>query len=149
MIEQFGDSAKLFLGCIHAASSLFRIVGASPCNSVFVTKYHLHVVAGAMLDNTRSILSVVCTDFAEDLIEMDGEDDHVHLLVNYPSELAVSSLVNSLKVVSRRKLQQKHQELVRGYRKDILWRPLYFSESCGGETFSNIRQYIEPRRTPD
>jgi putative transposase len=31
---------------------------------------------------------------------MDGEDDHVHLLVNYPPKVAVSALVNSLKGVS-------------------------------------------------
>ncbi len=33
---------------------------------------------------------------------MDGEPDHVHLLINYPPKLAISSLVNSLKGVSGR-----------------------------------------------
>jgi putative transposase len=26
----------------------------------------------------------VCADFEAELVEFDGEDDHVHLLVNYP-----------------------------------------------------------------
>jgi putative transposase len=30
-------------------------------------------------------------------VEFDGENDHVHLLVNYPPKVAVSVLVNSLK----------------------------------------------------
>ena len=38
---------------------------------------------------------------------MDGEDDHVHLLVEYPPKVAVSSLVNSLKGVSSRLLRQQ------------------------------------------
>lgn len=33
---------------------------------------------------------------------MDGEPEHVHLLINYPPKLAISSLVNSLKGVSGR-----------------------------------------------
>lgn len=44
--------------------------------------------------------SYTCTDFGAQLIEMDGEDDHVHLLVEYPPKVAVSGLVNSLKGVS-------------------------------------------------
>ncbi len=35
-------------------------------------------------------------------VEMDGEDDHVHLLVEYPPKVSISSLVNSLKGVSSR-----------------------------------------------
>ena len=31
------------------------------------------------------------------LREFNGEDDHVHLLVEYPTEAAVAALVNSLK----------------------------------------------------
>ncbi|MFU8471279.1 transposase, partial [Escherichia coli] len=37
----------------------------------------------------------VCADFEAELVEMDGEPDHVHLLINYPPKLAISSLVNS------------------------------------------------------
>ncbi|KQJ26986.1 hypothetical protein AM269_22045 [Escherichia coli] len=46
--------------------------------------------------------SNVCADFEAELVEMDGEPDHVHLLINYPPKLAISSLVNSLKGVSGR-----------------------------------------------
>jgi putative transposase len=44
----------------------------------------------------------VCIDFEAALMEFDGEDDHVHLLVNYPpkvSVVSVSALMNSLKGV--------------------------------------------------
>jgi putative transposase len=40
------------------------------------------------------------TDFESQLVEMDGEDNHVHLLVNYPPKHSISALVNSLKGVS-------------------------------------------------
>jgi putative transposase len=47
------------------------------------------------------------TDFEAELIEFEGEDDHVHLLVNYPPKVAVSARANSLKGVSSRMIRKK------------------------------------------
>jgi putative transposase len=115
---------------------------------VFVTKYRRNVFTKAMLDDLRDIFGSVCTDFEADLIEMDGEDDHVHLLVNYPPKVAVSALVNSLKGVSSRLMRLRHPALVRRYWKGVLWSPSYFAASCGGAPISIIRQYIEQQQTP-
>ena len=35
-------------------------------------------------DDLHTIFTGVCLDFEAELTEFDGEDDHVHLLVNYP-----------------------------------------------------------------
>ncbi|STF57611.1 putative IS609 transposase TnpA [Escherichia coli] len=53
-------------------------------------------------EKLRTYFSNVCAYFEAELVEMDGEPDHVHLLINYPPKLAISSLVNSLKGVSGR-----------------------------------------------
>ena len=116
---------------------------------VFVAKYRRKVFTEASLADLRSIFASVCEDFEASLIEMDGEDDHVHLLVNYPPKVAISALVNSLKGVSSRRLRQMRPELVRRYWKGVLWSPSYFAASCGGAPISIIRQYIEQQRTPD
>ena len=39
----------------------------------------------------------VCADFRAELAEVNGEPEHVHLLVNFPPTVAISRLVNSLK----------------------------------------------------
>nr|WP_279324778.1 IS200/IS605 family transposase [Conservatibacter flavescens] len=64
---------------------------------VFVTKYRRDVFTKEMLDDLAEIFKSVCADFEAELVEFDGEDDHVHLLVNYPPKVAVSMLVNSIK----------------------------------------------------
>ena len=64
---------------------------------VFVTKYRRHVFTQHILKELREIFQSVCEDFSADLIEFDGERDHVHLLVNYPPKIALSKLVNSFK----------------------------------------------------
>ena len=57
----------------------------------------------------RSIFAELCKDFEAELVEFDGEDDHVHLLVNYPPKVSVSALVNSLK--RRFELDDPEEEL--------------------------------------
>jgi putative transposase len=97
----------------------------------------------------EDIFANVCKDFEAQLVEFDGEKDHVHLLVNYPPKVAVSKLVNSLKGVSSRLLRKKHRELHQYYWKGVLWSPSYFAGSCGGAPVSIIGQYIEQQQTPD
>ena len=48
---------------------------------VFVTKYRRKVFTANVLNDMRGLFAAVCGDFAAALVEMDGEDDHVHLLV--------------------------------------------------------------------
>jgi putative transposase len=116
---------------------------------VFVTKYRREVFTKEILDDLRGIFSGVCNDFGTELVEFDGEDDHVHLLVNYHPKVAVSALVNSLKGVSSRMIRQKKYPTIR---KKLwggaLWSPSYFAGSCGGAPISVIRQYIEQQQTP-
>ena len=86
----------------------------------------------------------VCADFSAELVEMDGEDDHVHLLVAYLPHVAVARLVNSLKGVSARRLRQRYR--VRTHRKH-LWSPSYFAASAGGAPLEMLEQYIRQQRT--
>lgn len=116
---------------------------------VFVTKYRRRVFTSAHFKDMRDIFKKVCSDFSAELIEFDGEDDHVHLLVHYPPKVALSSLVNSLKGVSSRRLRQMHPTLARRYWRGVLWSPSYFAASCGGAPLNIIKNYIEKQRTPN
>lgn len=117
---------------------------------VFVTKYRRGVFTKEILDELYLIFSIVCADFEADLVEFDGEDDHVHLLVNYPPKVAISKLVNSLKGVSSHLIRKKDYPSIRKKLwSGALWSPSYFSGSCGGASIAVIRQYIEQQNTPD
>ncbi len=116
---------------------------------VFVAKYRRRVFDGPAIDALRGIFASVCADFESTLLEMDGEDDHVHLLVEYPPKVCISSLVNSLKGVSSRLLRKQRPDIRKRYWKGVLWSPSYFAVSCGGAPISIVRQYIEQQHTPD
>ena len=115
---------------------------------VFITKYRYRIFDGNAIERLRAIFSKVCLDFEAQLVEMDGEDNHVHLLVNYPPKHSISALVNSLKGVSSRLLRLERPDLVRRYWKGVLWSPSYFAASCGGAPIGVLKAYIEQQRTP-
>ena len=98
----------------------------------------------------RGIFESVCTDFEAQLVEFDGENDHVHLLVNYPPKVSISKLVNSWKGISSCMIRQKNYPSIREKLwGGVLWSPSYFAGSCGSAPITIIRQYIEQQNTPD
>jgi putative transposase len=116
---------------------------------VFVTKYRRGVFTKEIIDDMRPMFASVCADFEAELVEFDGEDDHVHLLVNYPPKVAISKLVNSLKGVSSFLILKKdYPSIKKKLWGGALWSPSYFAASCGGAPIAIIRQYIEQQQTP-
>ena len=116
---------------------------------VFVTKYRRNVFTKPILDELRKIFQNVCKDFSAELVEFEGERNHVHLLVNYPPKIAISKLVNSLKGVSSRLIRKNNYPTIRqSLWGDNLWSPSYFAGACGGAPLEIIRQYIEQQNAP-
>ncbi|MDE3208869.1 MAG: IS200/IS605 family transposase [Pseudomonadota bacterium] len=115
---------------------------------VFLAKYRHEVFDSDAIDRMRRIFGKVCENMEASLIEMDGEDNHVHLLVEYPPKLAVSVLVNSLKGVSSRLLRKERPDLKKRYWNNVLWSPSYFASSCGGTPINIIEHYIKQQETP-
>ena len=117
---------------------------------VFVTKYRGKVFTKEVLDDLELIFSEVCTKFDATLVEFNGEDDHVHLLVNYPPKVSVSALVNSLKGVSSRMIRKKsYPSVSTKLWGGALWSPSYFASSCGGAPIEVLKRYIEQQNTPN
>lgn len=110
---------------------------------VFVTKYRHDVFTKEILDDLSNIFFGVCRDFEAELVEFNGEDDHVHLLVYYPPKVAISTLVNILKGVSSRMIRKKNYPSIQ---KKLWWRtyrnhsPIYRTTAGSSlEVLCNLR----------
>jgi putative transposase len=103
---------------------------------VFVTKYRRCILDGEAMEKLRQIFFKVCSDFEAVLVQMDGERDHVHLLVN------------SLKGASSYVLRRRLPRIAKCYWKNVLWSRSYFAASCGGAPLDGIKRYIEQQETP-
>lgn len=115
---------------------------------IFVTKYRRKVFDGDSLEKLAAHFKRVAADFEATLTEFNGEDNHVHLLVEYPPKVSVSSLVRSMKGVSSRMLRQERPDIAKHYWKGMLWSPSYFASSCGGAPLAIIKQYVEQQNRP-
>lgn len=115
---------------------------------VFVPKYRKDVFDSKALDLMKDYFEKVCTDFESELKEFNGEDDHVHCVINYPPKFAVAKLVNSLKGASSRKLRKYYPKIQRHYFKEVLWSPSYCAVSCGGAPLDIVKTYIENQKRP-
>ena len=115
---------------------------------VFITKYRKSVFDLKILESMKEVFVNVCKSFEAELIEFNGEGDHVHLVINYPPKHSVSLLVNSLKGVSSRLLRQEYEKLRGKYWKGVLWSPSYFAGSCGGASLDVLKSYIENQNKP-
>ncbi|MFH8471117.1 IS200/IS605 family transposase [Streptomyces sp. NPDC018000] len=126
-----------------------HVVSAMHVHVVFVTKYRRGVFNDEMLTRCEEITRKVREDFEAEPKEFNGERDHVHILINYPPNVAVSKLVNSLKGASARRIRQEftgHTNHAIMHRH--LWSPSYFSASCGGAPPAIVREYIEQQKRP-
>jgi putative transposase len=116
---------------------------------VFVTKYRRAVFTDAMLTYTEQTMREVCADLAVELVEFNGETDHVHLLVAYPPTLAISVLAQRLKGRTAYEVRREFTgACVRARMRGHLWSPSYFAVSCGGAPLSIIKQYIDRQARP-
>ena len=124
-------------------------VWACHAHLVFVTKYRRGVFTSSMLATCEQIMRETCNDFGVTLVEFNGEDDHVHLLIEFPPTVQLSRLVNSLKGVSSRILRQKHPAQVKKYLwENHFWSRSYYIGTAGGAPLSVIREYVESQRRP-
>ncbi len=119
---------------------------------VFVCKKRGKIFNKEHLDYLETIFDSVLDDFESELLEFNGEEDPVHLLVSFPPKVAISVMVNSLKGVSSRRLKQQFPELERFWSvvgsKNALWSPSYFVSSVGGAPIEVLKKYIENQDAP-
>ena len=111
---------------------------------VFVTKYRRKVFDQAALDALGEQFEEICSGLNCDLVEFNGELDHVHLLVNMLPSVSVSALVNALKGASSRILRKERPDLhKRFWDEKVLWSPSYFASTTGGAPLEVVKKYVQ------
>ena len=106
---------------------------------VFTTKYRRKLLTGIMIEQLRDAFHTAAEKLECIIIEMDGEQDHVHLLVAYPPKLPISVMVNNLKAVSSRRLRYLNTHLTAQSKSGKLWSRSYFACSTGGANIETLR----------
>lgn len=117
---------------------------------VLVTKYRKKCLSNEMLNRLEEIVKKNCADWEIDLLEFNGEADHIHLLLEMHPNIMPSKFINNLKTVSSRLIRKEFEEELKPYYwKPVLWTRAYCLLTTGGATIDIIREYIKNQERPE
>ncbi|MFP3978972.1 IS200/IS605 family transposase [Marinobacter sp. KMM 10035] len=116
---------------------------------ILVIKYRHKVITIEMLERMRDIFADVLGKWGCDLVEFNGKDDHVHLLIDTHPALDLSRLVGNLKTVSARHIRKEFAEHLEPY----FWKPYFWSRSycvstTGGASLKTVKEYVLSQEKP-
>lgn len=111
---------------------------------VVVTKYRNKVINDKMLTRIKEIVKDLFVKWDCELIEFNGDNDHIHLLIETPPQVQLSKLINNIKTVTSRLLRKEFKERVEHYYwKGGFWSPSYCIVTTGGASLDVIKDYIK------
>ena len=118
---------------------------------VFVTKYRRPVITDEIGDFMKDHAAYLCGRFGGDLLSVETDRDHMHLLVSMPPDVAPSRLVTTLKTQLSKEVRAEYREHVRKYlwEDSSFWSSSYFIASTGTTVLEKVREYIDSQRTEE
>jgi putative transposase len=129
----------------------FRSVYRLNAYIVLVVKYRRKAINQDILNRLQTIFAETLNKWECALLEFSGESDHVHLLIDYKPDVALSTLIGNLKTVSSRLIRKENPHLAQKYfyGKPYFWTGAYFVVTCGGVTVEQLKRYVEGQSTPN
>lgn len=113
-------------------------------HAVFVIKYRRKVIDAEMMEMIRGLAARLLAGYGGRLIELNGEEDHIHLLFELPPVMAPSRAVGSLKTQISKEIRAAYPDRIHGKLwKDTFWSASYFLTTTGGASLETVKRYIE------
>ena len=117
---------------------------------VFVTKYRRKVLKHGLGNYCIAVIKQICENYPDlQLLEINTDEDHIHLLISIPPKWQISKAVNILKTNSSRAMRNKFPTVRSVYGKSMMfWSDGYFVSTVGINE-SMIKSYIEHQGKED
>ena len=109
---------------------------------VFVTKYRHPVLTGKVKDVVYERIHYVADQRGFHILEINGESDHVHILMEADTTTSPAELANVLKTQTARRLYGE-TILKKYYWKPYFWSDSYFICSVSDRTNAAVEAYIK------
>ena len=109
---------------------------------IFVIKYRKKLIQGNLKIKLKEILFKQQTSkFTIEIMETDL--DHIHILIDYPPTISVSSIVKKLKQMSTFYIWKYYNLEKYFWKEKTFWSDGYFACSTGDASTETIKKYIE------
>lgn len=113
---------------------------------IFATKYRKKIFkSNKRADDVKQSLYDVAKKYDCEIIQMETDQDHVHILLEYNPKISISDIVKQFKQYSTYRMWIYHKEyLSKQYWKyKTLWSDRYFACSIGQVSQDIIERYIQ------
>jgi len=125
---------------------LFHCVYDINYHLVVVTKYRQKVLSPEIHKRLCEIAHERAGAWGGEISEINGEPDHLHMLISLPPKHAISDFVIAFKTSTAKLIRKEFAAHTKKYfwkEKGILWSRSYFVASCGGAPLEKIKLYIQ------
>ena len=110
---------------------------------VWVPKYRFRVLTGAVAEEVDTCIRIFSEQLGCEIIEMNVQVDHVHLLVLVPPKVSISGLVGTIKGRTAIRVLNKFRKLKeKPYWGNHLWARGYCVDTVGLDS-EMIRKYVK------
>ena len=116
---------------------------------VFCPKYRYRIFRDELADYTRQQIESLCRQKEQiEVLEVNIQPDHVHLVLSIPPKYAVSSVMGFLKGKLALRLFQRYEQLGKRYWGQHLWSRGYCVSTVGLDE-DKIRKYVKWQEAQD
>ena len=114
-------------------------------HAVFVIKYRRKVMTEEIRVFMKEYAEYLIRErYHGKLVQMNGEEDHVHILLELPPSAAPSVVICSLKTQLSKSVRATFYDQIKDKLwKDSFWSDSYFLTTTGGASIETIERYIE------
>ena len=110
---------------------------------VWCVKYRHKILVDDIKDDFIDIITNICKNNNYELVEINTDLDHVHMLVGLSPQDSIPVVMKTLKGVSARLLNSKHKnELSKVLCEGHIWSPSYYIATTSDNIMDNIKEYI-------
>ena len=112
---------------------------------ILVTKYRKKILYDKISDVLKQVIYKVSELKGYDIIRMETDKDHIHILVEYKASDSISNIVKILKQYTTYILWKLYNDILLKFywKRKIIWSEGYFACSIGQVSQSIIEKYIE------
>ena len=112
---------------------------------IFVTKYRKEIFKSEkQASDIKQFIYDITKQYGYEIIQMETDKDHIHILLEYNPKVSVADIVRQLKQYSTHQMWKYHNEYLSNiyWKHKILWSDGYFACSISQVSQEIIEKYI-------
>jgi len=112
---------------------------------ILVCKYRKKLLKQRIEINIKSIIRDIEAKSDFEIIEMETDKDHIHLMIQYIPRISISAIVNRIKSITTKRIWNLHQNYLQKHfwKEKTFWTDGYFVCSVGEASPETIANYIK------